>query len=1034
MNLTKLAIDNKIVSYFSLVLIIIAGLLSFFSLGQLEDPEFTVKSALIQTSYPGASPKEVESEVTDKIEKALQEMPELKSLHSISRAGESIIKVDIKAEYWSDKLPQVWDQLRRKINDIQEQLPPGSSKPRVADDFGDVFGLLLAITGDGFSYKELEKYAKSLQKEINLVDGVARVELWGSQQKVIYVEVSEEKIAKLGLNGDQIQAILNQQNLVLDGGHINTESQRYRIVPSGQFTKPEDIANVLIKGQVSLEASQLIRIADFAKVYEGYQTPAYNLMRFNGKPALSLAISNISGANIVDMGKRVDQLIANKTQRLPVGIEVNKIHWQSDVVSESISTFLINFLEALLIVLAVLTFTMGWRMGLVIGTALVITIMATFTFMAMFSIDIHRMSLGALIIALGMMVDNSIVVAEGYVVRLQKGEKRQLAAINSAKQPSFPLLGATIIAVMAFYPIFASVEDAGEYCRTLFIVVAVSLLTSWLISITITPLQCMDLLKAEKQLKGKESGGILLFRHWLNTCLKHRVITSIAMLSLLTVSIFGFGQIKQIFFPESAMTKFMVDIWSPEGTKIERVEDSIKKIEGYLLNDERVVSIGSFIGQGPPRFYLPVDPELPYSSFGQVIVNVSSLDELKSVASKLETWLPSNTPESLTRVRRYSVGPGNTWKFEARFSGPADADPIVLRSLAQQGEAILRSTHHAKHVRNDWRQQQMIVVPQYSQDKGRWSNISRQELANSTKRAFDGVVIGQYREDDSLFPIVLRRSETPLEGLQDLRIQPSQARYTAPLSQITNGIELKWENPIIWRFNQRRAITVQASPQGITFTQLRSEVIDQFNEIELPPGYSLEWDGEYDSTTTAQQSLIPGVIPAVVIILFILVALFNAIRPMLIILLTIPFSIIGISFGLLATNTPFGFLALLGAMSLAGMMIKNAVVLLDQIEIEKQNTSKSAYDALVDATVSRVRPVLLAVATTVLGVIPLIPDVFWQGLAASVMGGLSFGTLITLFLVPVLYSIFYKVKIETKNGAEECDTVKNRDPLTLSNF
>ncbi len=668
--------------------------------------------------------------------------------------------------------------------------------------------------------------------------------------------------------------------------------------------------------------------------------------------------------------------------------------------------------------LFVLTLAMGWRMGMVIGTALIATILASFILLAVFDIDLQRMSLGALVIAMGMMVDNAIVVAEGFAVRLQQGMERTKAAIEAAAVPAWPLLGATVVAVMAFYPIFASTESAGEYCRTLFTVVAIALLSSWVISMTITPLQCIDMLPDPKGGAGAAdpyAGGFYQkFRGLLEQAIRGRWITLGLMMALLVVALFGFGNVKQQFFPDSSMTKFMVDYWAPEGTRIQQVAGDLRQIEEKLMADERVEAVATFIGQGPPRFYLPVDPENPYQSYAQLIVNVHDFRTIEGLMAELTPWFEAQLPQAEVPMRKYGVGPSTTWKFEARISGPSTADPAVLRAIGDQAVAIVGADPLAGIVRTDWRQRVMKVVPEYNQERARWAAISRKDVANATKRAFDGRVVGLYREQDNLLPILLRHSEQERENvgaLDVIQIQPAMSSASVPLSQVTDAVEPAWEDPLIWRRDRRRTITIQTNPvQGVTLPTLRTSVLAEFQELErqLPPGYTLEWGGEHEDTVDAQASLIPGVIPAVAVMLFIIVALFNALRPPLIIVLTIPFALIGITAGLLLVGVPFGFLALLGAMSLAGMMIKNAIVLLDQVNIEIA-AGKTQYQAVIDAAISRVRPVVLAAATTVLGVIPLLQDVFWIAMATAIMAGLTFGTILTMVLVPVLYAILYRV-------------------------
>ncbi len=1029
MSLAAVAIEKRAFTYFATFLVSIAGIASFFSLGQLEDPDFTVKTAVVTTAYPGASPEEVELEVTDRIELAIQEMKEVKFIESFSRAGLSIIKVNIEPRFSSEELPQIWDGLRRKIRDIEVALPPGAGRPDITDDFGDVFGHLLAVTGDGYGYAELERYVKDLKKELSLVEGVARVDLWGVQDKAIYLDVSETQLSQLGMSDASLEATLNQQNMVVDAGGLELQNRRLRIAPSGQFRSPEDIADLSIRPSIldslqnrtkadgSVRSSELIRIRDIGTIQRGYREPPLSLMRYNGQPAITIAITNITGVNIVEMGRAVDARLKELIAELPVGIEVHRVHWQADEVSEAVNGFLISFAQALAIVLVVLTIGMGLRLSLIIGMALVVTILGTFMLMAIFGIDLQRMSLGALIIALGMMVDNAIVVADGFAVRLQRGMDRTAAAVEAAAQPAWPLLGATVIAVMAYYPIVASEESAGEYCASLFTVVAISLMVSWVVSVAVTPLQCMDMLPAPKgggaDADPYQKGFYRMFGGLLGAAIRARWLTIGGVVALLVVAGAGFGNVQQQFFPDSAMTKFMIDYWAPEGSRIQDVSADLKRVEAKLLADDRIESVGAFIGAGPPRFYLPVEPESPYSSYGQLIVNVRDFKDINGLIAELDPWFQETFPQALMPIRKYGVGPSNTWKFEVRISGPAVADPGVLRALADEATEILRAAPLAGLFQTDWRQRVQKVVPEYNQERARWAAVTREDVARATKRSFDGRVIGQYREGDDLIPIVIRNAEEErrnVGGLGGLQIQPSLSSDAVPLAQVTDGVALAWEDPLIWRRDRRRTITVQANPVlGASLSELRASVLADIEAIELPPGYDLVWGGEFEDSRDAQASLIPGIIPAVIIIALIVVGLFNAFRPPLVIALTIPFALIGITAGLLVTGAPFGFVALLGAMSLSGMMIKNAVVLLDEVDLNLA-AGKPPYGAVIDAALSRLRPVALAAATTVLGVIPLLQDVFWLGLAVTIMAGLTFGTFLTMVLVPVLYATFFRLR------------------------
>ena len=1047
MSLPQVAIEKRAVTIFAVVLILVGGVFSFFQLGWLEDPDFSVKTAVIVTPYPGASAEEVENEVTDVLETALQEMSQVEELYSLSRPGSSLIRVDIKSQFWADQLPQVWDEMRNKIKDAAPRLPPGAGPSDIGDDFGFVYGFLMAVTGDGYSYAELEDYAEYLQKQLGVVQGVARVELWGVQQRVVFLDISEQQLAELGLSAETVEATLRQQNMVIDAGSIDVQDQRLRFAPSGTFGSPKDIERLTLAdfgnrpmalttpsgSQTRVAPSrnpsrtqELITIGDLGTVTPGYATPPFQAMRFskrdaNGnffdEPALAIAIANEAGGNVVTTGENIDARLRELEPELPLGIQLHKISWQSDLVVDSITEFMVSLGLAVAIVLGVLILPVGWRIGVVIGTALLLTLLATFIVMAILGEDLHRMSLGALVIALGMMVDNAIVVADNFLVRLQRGMDRTRAAIESAAVPSWPLLGATFIAVLAFYPIFASVEDAGEYCAALFTVVGISLVLSWIISLTVTPLQLIYMIPDPKPGEADQDayGGKFYsgFRTLLTKAIRLRFLFIGGLVALLVVAMGAFRGVPQQFFPDAARAQFLIDYWAPEGTRIQQVATDTRVIEERLLEDPRVESVSTFIGGGPPRFYLPVDSEYPYQSFANLIVNTTSGDVVRDLTKETKEWLIENVPQAQVRVRLYALGPSNAWKFQARIMGPRDADPEVLRRLGSEGLALLEGHPWLADARVDWRERVRKVVPDFNDERARWSGVSREDIADTTKRAFDGRPIGLYREGNSLLPIKLRHVEDEREniaGLDVLQVQPRGASTTVPLSQVTNAVDIRWENPIIARFQKRRTITVEAEPiAGVTLPDFLASVRGDFEAMELPVGYELHWDGEYADSNDAKAGLIPGIVPAVVLMLLIMVYLFNAFRPPLIIILTIPFVLIGIVPALLVTQAPFGFVALLGAMSLSGMMIKNAIVLLDQINIELAE-GKEPYTAVVDAAVSRVRPVLLAAGTTVLGVIPLIPDVFFKALAVTIMGGLTVGSVLTLVLVPVLYATFYGIK------------------------
>jgi multidrug efflux pump subunit AcrB len=1025
MNLAAVAIEKRAITYFGILLVVAGGAFSYLQLGQLEDPEFSVKTAVITTTYPGASAEQVELEITDRIETKLQEMVELKNVYSNSRPGLSIIKVDIKSQYWADRLPQVWDVLRKKVTDIEPTLPPGAGKPAVGDDFGYVFGFLLAVSSDGFSYGELERHVKDMRKELSVVPGVARVDLWGVQEKRIYLEVSTSQLADLNLTPAQIMETLQQQNLVVDAGRVDYKTQRLRVAPTGEFQSPEDIGDLAITSVVS-GRNEIIRIRDFAKVSFGYIDPPAQLLRHNGRQAIAVALAPSAGENVVEVGQRIDRRLAELVADLPVGIDVQRISWQSDQVAESIRAFMISLIEAVLIVLALLAITMGVRAGIIIGiSGLVFPILGTFIVMAIAGIDLHRISLGAMIIAMGMMVDNAIVVTDGIMVRVAQGMDRKLAAIEAASGPAWPLLGATVVACIAFYPIYASSYDTGEYAGGLFTVVAISLLLSWVFCQTVAPLLCMAILPDPKpgQAGSEPYQGKLYqgFRKLLRLTIRYRLLFLGSMVGLLVLSIATFGFVPKLYFPDSSRRQLMIDYWVPEGTRIQETSAGLQRIEQFLREHPQTLSVSAFIGKGAPRFYLPVSGEDPYTSYAQIIANTHTLAGVEELVAATDAWARENCPEAMVRVRKYAVGAFDDWKIEARFSGPANADPDTLRRLAEEGAKILRDTPTAKEIRTNWREPVQALVPLFNDERARWAGVSRDDMARVMRRASDGVVVGQYRQEDDLIPIVARSVEPEraraATSLDELQITPKLSTHAVPVSQVIDGIETPWEDPIIWRWDRRRAITVQCSPNGVTAPTLRNAILEQFEAIELPPGYRLDWDGEYWSGKQSQDGLIPGIVPAVVIMLFILVALFNGFRPMLICILVIPFVMIGITPGLLVTRIPFGFIALLGAMSLSGMMIKNAVVLLDEVHA---NLSRglSPYNAVVEAAVARLSPVVNAAGTTVLGVVPMLQDVFWVAMAATIMFGLVTGTVLTMVMVPTLYALFYRIPAPSSPGTE----------------
>lgn len=1040
-QLVEFGLQYKAVMILITVIIAFGGVFSFFSLGQLEDPPFSVKSALVITSYPGATPEEVEQEVTDRLETVIHQLPQVKHIYSMSRAGLSYIKVDIKDRYWAKDLPQVWDELRRKINDAASSLPPGVEASRVVDDFGFVFGFLLGLTGDGFSHAELEEIAENIQKSLYLVPNIARIDLWGTQPQVIHLDVSNQKLSELHISPQTIHSLLIKQNMVVDPGNVDQSGLRYPMHLSGEFKQPVDIEELIVQPktndliQEALNAQKkalnsqtfvpeieqnekhTFSLGDIAKVSIGYQDPPVKLMRFNGMPAIGIQIAGTEDSNIVEVGKQIDEKLRQLENELPVGIELHKISWQSTIVHESVSGFVLSMIESIAIVLIVLLIPSGIRMGGVIGLGLVLTIFATFLYMYFMKIPLERMSLGALIIAMGMMVDNSIVVADGIAVNLRKGMDHFQAALTAAATPALPLLSATIIAIMSFYPIYASEGSTGEYCRTLFVVVGVSLMISWLIAILMTPQHCLWLLKHHASTTETDEFNTPFFQRFrkgVYLILRHRVISVCVLLIALGASFVGFQYVVKLFFPYSTRPQLMVDYWAPAGTSIHEVAAKTSSMEKKFQQAQHVESISSFIGAGPPRFYLPVDPEFMYANYAQLLINFKSYQDIDPFIAQHAQWLQDHLPEALVRIRKYNVGPGDPWKFELRILGPHNAR---LSELRQLGSDLLAKIQKSP-LGTDWRLDMMNPIRQlkinYDQQRARAVSISREDIAQALKRGYDGLNIGLYREKNKLYHIQWRNTDEEraslLSHLDTLPIRGENAVNSVPFSQVTGRTDFQWEEPYVLRWDRQRQVAIQGSPVlTSTFVDLKASVSKEIQNTHLPNGFSLFWDGEEDSSQTAQAQLLPGVVPAMIVILLCLVLTFNDFRPLVVIFFTIPFALIGVTGGLLLFDVPFGFMALLGTMSLAGMMNKNIVVLLDACS-ENLSQGMHPYHAIVEAAVCRARPVMLAAATTVLGVIPLLQDVFWIGLAVAIMGGLAIGSILTLVAVPLFYTIVYRLQ------------------------
>ncbi len=1018
MNIAGYSIKNKVISWLFLVILAVGGYTSFMDLGRLEDPAFTIKDAMIISTYPGATSQEVEEELTYPLEKEIRKLPYLDKITSTSSNGMSQIMVSMDMIYGPDELPQIWDEMRRKINDLQPNLPSGVNSIQIIDDFGDVYGIMLMLTGEGFDYVELKRYADYLSRELELVDGVGKVAISGDQQEQLFVEVSLERLAALNLDMNTVVGLLSQQNSVQSSGEVMVNGQSLTIRPNGTMSSEQELEELIIHGR---DTGNLIRLKDVATISRGIQEKPSNVLTFNGEPAINLAISFSSGVNVVEVGNALEAELEVLESIKPAGVNISYFYNQSAEVEKSVDDFIVSLGQAVAIVIIVLLFTMGFRSGIIIGSVLLLTVFGTFILMQQNGIELHRISLGALIIALGMLVDNAIVVVEGILVGLKRGKTKVQAALDITKQTQWPLLGATIIAITAFAPIGLSKDATGEFMGSLFWVLCYSLFLSWITALTLTPFLA-DLLLREEKVEGQEDvdpyKGILfsVFGACLKFALRFRWITVVSMVGLLAVAVVGFGGVKQQFFPPSNTPMFYIDMWMPEGTDIRETLKETKKVEKYIRAKDNVEFVSTTTGQGLQRFALTYQPEKSYEAFSQLQVRTESRETMFTLLEELDGTLAAEFNKPTFQFKLIEFGPSPASKIEARIMGP---DPQVLRDIATQVEDVLLQDPGARNVRHDWRERTKELIPQFNESKARRLGISKADLANTLQMAFGGTPIGLLRDGTHMLPIIARLPEqerVDFESLANVKIWSPSLQTYIPVEQVIDGVALDWQEPLIQRRDRKRTLTVLADHDILsneTPASLFSRVQPKVESIALPEGYSISWGGEYESSKDAQTMLFASLPMGYLLMFIITMLLFNSVRKPLVIWFTVPLSIIGVSIGLLATDMPFSFTAFLGLLSLSGMILKNGIVLLDQINIELAS-GKDKYQAVFDSAISRVRPVSMAAVTTILGMIPLVFDAFFGSMAITIMAGLGFATVLTLIVVPVLFAIFYRIKPSTE--------------------
>jgi multidrug efflux pump subunit AcrB len=1017
MDAAQYFIKNTTSSWLVALILLFGGISAYTGLGQLEDPQFTLKQAMVITQYPGASPQQVEEEVSYPLENAIQQLPYVDHVTSISTAGQSQIMVEMKGIYRAKELKQIWDELRRKVNDLAPQLPPGVKPPMVNDDFGDVYGMLYAITGQGYTDDELRDYVDILRRELVLVEGVGKVSVGGRQQEQVIVEISRSRLASLGIPPQQIASLLQTQNVVSNAGAIKVGPDSVRIYPSGEFQSVAELEQLIISNPA---AKELIYLGDVAKVYRDQQEIPSHVIRFGGEHALTLGVSFTAGVNVVNVGKEVAARLAELEYTRPIGMDVGVVYNQPAEVEQSVDGFILNLVEAVVIVIVVLLVFMGLKSGFLIGLILLLTVLGTFIFMQQMQIELQRVSLGALIIALGMLVDNAIVVVEGILIGMQRRLSISQAASQIVRQTQWPLLGATVIAIIAFAPIGLSSDATGEFAGSLFWVLLVSLLLSWVTAITLTPFFASLLFKAEQTAAANAVDekalyrGIIfdVYRASLYFVLKHRWLSYSLMVLMLVAAVVGFGKVKQVFFPASNTPIFLVDLWQPAGTDIRYSLEETLEVSAYLQQQPEVEAVTATTGRGADRFMLTYQPEKMYPAYSQLIVRVKDKADLVPVMARVRSHIELQHPRLEQKLKRLEVGPATPAKIEARFSG---ADPEVLRQLGEQAKAILQADVGARNIRDDWRGRVKVLRPHFNEAAARRAGISKQDIDDVLLTHVTGKTVGIYRDGTHLLPIISRPPATErhsIDALSDLQVYSPKLNRYIPIRQVVSSFDLVFEDPQIMRRDRKRTLTLMADHDILsdgTAAQLLARVKPQIEAIALPTGYSLTWGGELEAQTKAQKALF-GSLPLGYLMMFVVtVLLFNSSRDALVIWACVPLAIIGVTMGLLMVNVPFGFMALLGFLSLSGMLVKNGIVLLDQIRLELSE-GRPAFEAVFHSAVSRVRPVSMAAITTILGMIPLVADDFFASMAVVIMFGLGFATVLTLLFLPLLYCSVYRIK------------------------
>ncbi|MCQ8230246.1 efflux RND transporter permease subunit [Pantoea trifolii] len=1016
MDISRQFIDNPVRVWLAILLLGVGGIFALLNIGRLEDPAFTIKTAVVVTHYPGASAQQVEEEVTLPLENALQQLPYLDNVSSISSNGLSQITVNIDSRYHSNQLPQIWDELRRRVGDAARFFPPGVAAPFVNDDFGDVFGFFFAISGDNFSNPELVQYAEQLRRELVLVPGVGKVALGGVIPQQINIDVSLTMMAARGITLPQLASVLSRLNVVSNAGDIKAGTESIRLHPTGEFQNIEELSDLLVSPPGDHATT---RLRDIASLSRGLSESPSSIYLASGRPAVTMGISFVPGVNVIDVGRALEAKLQQMSAEKPAGIQINVFYDQAAEVAHSVNGFIANFLMALAIVVGVLLIFMGVRSGIIIALSLALNVLGTLLIMYLCGIELQRISLGALIIALSMLVDNAIVIVEGVLIARQQNSPLMTTINFVIRRTAFPLLGATIIAILAFAPIGLSQDSTGEYCKSLFQVLLISLLLSWFSALTITPVlikwwlfKAQAPTKAAAEVSPYNGGFYRLYQRMLKVLLRQKTVTLALMAVLLALAIWGFGSVRQNFFPSANTPIFFVDLWLPYGTDINATEQMASDIEKSITSQKGVVSTVTTIGQGSMRFILTYNGQRQYSNYAQIMVRMDDQRNIAALSHRIDAYIARQYPQVNSSTKRVMFGPSGGSAIEVRIKGP---DPDRMRLIASQVGDILTADPATDTVRNDWQNRSKVIRPQFNLALGRELGVDKQDVDNALEMNFTGSRVGLYREGADLLPVIVRPPASERQDANHLNNvlvwSQSQQQYI-PLSNVVSGFTLQWEDPLILRRDRSRVLTVQTDPNPLsndTSGDIVARVKPQIEQIPLPHGYSIEWGGDAESSSEAQQGVFTSLPLGYLVMFVITVLMFSSLKNAVAIWLTVPLALIGVTPGFLITGIPFGFMALIGLLSLSGMLIRNGIVLVE--EIEQQKLLKPQAEAIIYAATSRLRPILLTAFTTVLGLAPLLRDVFFQSMAVVIMFGLGFATVLTLLVLPVIYACFHRQQV-----------------------